>query len=284
MNQTPGYGHHQNYPAHSDALKKKLMPGVIVASVAALVAVIGAALPFISASDGRITETESIFSLAFSDGRTIAGVLFVVGVILLFAPLLGAYFKPAAVQTKRAGFTSIAGGVVGIITILLMMFVFEQEGGGTISETISDLQDWGVDAGFGIGVYLTAAAFIAGIVGGVLFLLKAGPVDHALQAEQAAAMQQAPMGQSYQQGGQAPYQQGGQAPYQQGGPAAPYQQGEPQQGAPQDGANARYASSAGSAPGGDQVPPQGPPSPNHPHDPQADRQDPTQGQPPHTQQ
>lgn len=276
MNQSPGYGHHQNYPAHSDALKKKLMPGVIVASVSALVAVIGAALPFISASDGRITETESIFSLAFSDGRTIAGVLFVVGVILLFAPLLGAYFKPTAGQTKRAGFTSIAGGVVGIITILLMMFVFEQEGGGTISETISDLQDWGVDAGFGIGVYLTAAAFIAGIVGGVLFLLKAGPVDHALQAEQAAAMQQAPMGQ--------PYQQGGQAPYQQGGPAAPYQQGEPQQGAPQDGANARYASSAGSAPGGDQVPPQGPPSPNHPHDPQADRQDPTHGQPPHTQQ
>ena len=276
MNQSPGYGHHQNYPAHSDALKKKLMPGVIVASVSALVAVIGAALPFISASDGRVTETESIFSLAFSDGRTIAGVLFVVGVILLFAPLLGAYFKPTAGQTKRAGFTSIAGGVVGIITILLMMFVFEQEGGGTISETISDLQDWGVDAGFSIGVYLTAAAFIAGIVGGVLFLLKAGPVDHALQAEQAAAMQQAPMGQ--------PYQQGGQAPYQQGGPAAPYQQGEPQQGAPQDGANARYASSAGSAPGGDQVPPQGPPSPNHPHDPQADRQDPTHGQPPHTQQ
>lgn len=273
MNQTSGYGHHQNY-AHSQVLKKTLLPGVIVSSVAALVAIIGAALPFVSAFSGELSD--SIFTLAFSGGRTFAGVLFIVAVIFVFAPTLGAYFKPTAGQTKRAGFTSIGGGVLGVVTVLLMMFVFEQEGGGTLSESVNEYQALGIDAGFGIGAYLTIAAFIIGSVGGVLFLLKAGPVEHALHAEMAAAMQQAPMGgQPYpQQGGQPyspqdeqvyPHQQGGQQYSPHGGPAFQQQDGQPygqQSGLPPhpqhlsqgSGENAWHATPANAEPGGDQVP------------------------------
>lgn len=266
MTTGPGYGHQQNYNPPVSQLKSKLLPGMIVACAAALLAIIGCALPFVQASAYGQSESQSIFGAAFGGGRTIAGVLLIVAVVLLVAGVLGAYFKPTAGQVKRAGILAIVGGAIGVIAVILMMFVFEEEGTGqSVSANLQELNDRGVDAGWGIGMWLTIAAFIIGAVGGVLFTINAGPVERALKAEMDQAMQQPPYqgqqfgapqeqqryGQPQQYGapqgqppfgaphGQSPYgapQQPGQPGYGQPPHSAPQQPGQPGYGQPQYGA------------------------------------------------
>lgn len=280
----------------SRELKRTLLPGIIIATIGTVIAIVGCALAFISASTGLATETETIFGMTFSGGRTVAGMLLILAFVLVFLPLIGNYAKPTPGVTKRAGLGSIIGAVVGIVTVLLIMYVFPQQSGESVAETLNQLRSMGIDAGYSVGAYVTIAGFVIGGIGGLLFFLKAGPFDRAMLTEQAAAVQNAPMvpGQGFGPGGpmgpggqqppHAPQQYGGpiapggqqppHAPQQYGGPIAPGGQQPPhapqQYGGPiapggqQPGTSAQPPAQGGEA-GGTAVPPPGPPSPDHPH-------------------
>lgn len=126
-------------------------------------------------------------SLASSGGRTVAGILIMLAVIVTFVPPVIAYFKTTLRPVRLAGFLSIGAGISGVTTVLFTMFVIAQDGGDTVSESINMAQSYGVDAGFSIGAYLTLAGFISGIIGGVLFTMRALPYARALAAERQAA-------------------------------------------------------------------------------------------------
>lgn len=235
MNTAPGFQHQNPQQPNSHLLRSKLLPGMIVTVVAAVVALIAAALPFIQASYAGQSESESFFGIAFNGGRTFAGVLYIVAVLFLFLGTLTSYLKPTVGQMNRAGLTSIGGGVIGIVTVLLTMFVFNTEDGETLSEQLSMLSSFGADAGWGFGVWLLLIAFIAGTVGGVLFYINARPFENVLREEQMRLTQNAPYpGQPGQAPGQAAPQQGQYpAQGQQNHPQA--QQNQPGFGDPQSG-------------------------------------------------
>ncbi|WP_054952283.1 hypothetical protein [Flaviflexus massiliensis] len=166
---------------------------MIITCAAAVLVLIGCALPFIQASAYGQSETQSLFSSAFGGGgQTLAGILIIVSILLLFLGPVSAYFKPTVGQMARAGIISIVGGVVGIINILLMMFVYQTSDGNSISEEMGMLKDYGLDAGYGIGLWITIIAYIIGLVGGVLFFMNARPFEAALKQEQMQATQNAP--------------------------------------------------------------------------------------------
>lgn len=188
MNTAPGFNPYQNqYQPSIQQLRTKLLPGMITAGAAALLAIIGAALPAIQAEYMGQGDSFSTFGMAFDEALgaigTLVGILLILSILVFgLAPVI-AYFKPTAGWATWAGIASIAGATVGLLCVILLIFVLKDNTGMTASSTISAINEYqpGV-ASFGIGLWLTLIALVAGIVGGVLFFVSARPFDYALRA------------------------------------------------------------------------------------------------------
>lgn len=183
MNAPPGFNAHQQpQPPAIYQLRGKLLPGVITAGIAGILAFMGTALPFVDFTFVTVSTFGMAFDGSFGFLATLVGIMLIPTIVIMGAAPLVAFLKPTPGWTVRAGIAAIVAGGLGLLFMIVLMFVVTDETGTSVSSSISysNSQMPGV-ASWGVGTWFTIIAFIAGIVGGVLFFMNSRPFDSALR-------------------------------------------------------------------------------------------------------